>query len=112
MIVKNLISMKLYREITDGIVQSLLSEDDKWNLVEHEDPKKDYYLHESGNMVYVYSGTLVTPKGVSVNLPRSMEEEISELTILKKRSARKFMAMREALDCARRAFVSLADSDS
>ena len=98
--------MKLYQEIADGIVESLILKEDHWELVEHENPKQDYYLHVSGNKVYVYSGTLVTPNGVKVNLPRTMEEVISEITILKKRSKRRFNEMRDAVRFAFESFAS------
>lgn len=105
MILEKLISMKLYRDIADGIVESLMLKDDEWSLVEHENPKQDYYQHVSGNRVFVYSGSLVSPNGVRVNIPRDMEEEISEITILKKRSKRRFNEMREAVRFASESFA-------
>lgn len=101
--------MKLYREIADGIIESLLRDSLVWDLVKHENPKEDYFQHESGNKVYVYSGVLLAPNGAQVNLPDSLAKEITEFTILKKRNERKFNELRNAILSAHDAFHIACD---
>jgi hypothetical protein len=103
--------MKLYREITDGIIDSLLSDFKSWNLVKHENPKEDFLIHVSGNKVYVYSGSVVTPDKTQVNLPEHMKKEITEFTILIKRNFRKFEETRKAIQILSESFCCLKGSD-
>lgn len=97
--------MKLYRKLTDGIIESLIKDNDSWDTVSHENPSEDYLVHKSGNKVYIYSGSLVTSNDVRVDLPEAMKKEISEFTMLMKRSPRKFKERREALMILESAFI-------
>lgn len=96
--------MNIYREITDGIIDSLLRERDSWSLNSNENPKEEFLLHESGHKIFIYSGSVVTSNGIEVNLPESMRKEITEFTILMKRNRRKFKETSDAILMTHQAF--------
>lgn len=88
---------KIFTGIKDLVVESLIRYPHLWTLVKAKEMPDDYLIHESGVIVYVFSGSVSMGGKIATPLDQEDMDEIAYVAGQMANKNKNFMAIRDVI---------------